>query len=186
VALALGTGAPIRVAAAVLDAAGFDPADRDQQRERDQREVERLRRRLAERDAPPPRSAIAPPPPLDPEVRRRVEGRLERLRGDLDGRIALLMHDSGTLVAWAGPGDPATLARYCQARADGDADLTQLIMREVFPPDEVEAVMFRSVGRLSRVEVGIAGEHTDEQGKRLAARTDAAARELEELLPEGV
>jgi hypothetical protein len=55
----------------------------------------------------------------------------------------------------------------------------------VFPPDEVEAVVFRTVGRLSRVEVGVPGEQTDEQGKRLAERTDEAARELEALLREG-
>jgi RNA polymerase sigma-70 factor, ECF subfamily len=185
VALALGTGAPVRVSAAVLDAAGFDPGDREQQRLRERRELERLRRRVAERDAPPPPSAIAPPPPLDPEVRHRVEVSLERLRADLGGWAALLMHDSGALLAWAGPGEEATLARYCQARADRDADLTHLLLRDVFPPDEVQAVVFRSVGRLSRVEVGVPGEQTDEQGKRQAGRTEEAARELEALLGEG-
>lgn len=185
VALALGSGAPIRVAAAVMDAAGIDPGDRDQRRLRDQREVERLRRRVAERAAPPPPSPIAPPPPLDQEALRRVEDRLERLRAELDGWIALLTHDSGTLVAWAGHGEEATLARYCQARADRDADLTQLVMREVFPPDEVEAVMFRTVGRLSRVEIGIVGEQTDELGKQFTERTDQAVRELEALLGAG-
>jgi hypothetical protein len=55
----------------------------------------------------------------------------------------------------------------------------------VFPPDEVEAVVFRSVGRLSRVEVGVPGEQTDEQGKGQAERTEEAARELEALLGEG-
>jgi hypothetical protein len=55
----------------------------------------------------------------------------------------------------------------------------------VFPPDEVEAVVFRSVGRLSRVEVGVPGEQTDEQGKQQAERTEEAARELEALLGEG-
>jgi hypothetical protein len=114
-----------------------------------------------------------------------VEDRLERLRADLDGSVALLTHDSGALVAWSGSGEEATLARYCQARADRDADLTQLLMREVFPSDEVEAVMFRTVGRLSRVEVGIAGEHSDELGKQFAQRTDQAVRELEALLPPG-
>jgi len=185
VALALASGAPVRVAAEVMDAAGIDPADRDQRQLRDQREVERLRRRLAERAAPPPPSPIARPEPLDPEVRRQVEERLERLRADLDGSVALLAHDSGTLVAWAGAGEEATLARYCQARADRDADLTQLLMREVFPTGEVEAVMFRTVGRLSRVEIGMAGEHSDERGKQFAEHTDQAVRELEALLPAG-
>jgi hypothetical protein len=45
----------------------------------------------------------------------------------------------------------------------------------------VEAVVFRSVGRLARVEVGV----PDEQGKRQAERTEEAARELEALLGEG-
>jgi hypothetical protein len=49
---------------------------------------------------------------------------LERLRADLCGWLALLTHDSGTLAAWTGPGDPAAMAHYCQARADRDADLT--------------------------------------------------------------
>lgn len=59
-------------------------------------------------------------------MRQQVEDCLERLRTDLGRWLALLTHDSGTLVAWAGPGDPAAMAHYCQARAD----LTHLVMRE--------------------------------------------------------
>jgi bifunctional DNase/RNase len=182
VALALLAGAPIRVAATVMDTVGFDPNDRQQQRVREERELERLRRRVAERAAPPPPSPIASPPPLDPQVRQRVEDCLERLRADLGGWLALLTHDSGALVAWAGPGDPAVMARYCQARADRDADLTHLVMRDVFPPDQVEAVVFRSVGRLWRVEVGIAAEESEAERERFAQRTDQAVGELEALL----
>jgi hypothetical protein len=47
------------------------------------------------------------------------------------------------------------MARYCQARADRDADLIHLLLREVFPPDQVEAVVFRSVARRWRVDVGL-------------------------------
>jgi RNA polymerase sigma-70 factor (ECF subfamily) len=183
VALALLAGAPIRVAAAVMEAAGFDPGDRRQQRLREEQELERLRRRLAERAGPPTPSPIAPPPPLDPQVRQQVEDCLERLRADLGGWLALLTHDSGTLVTWAGPGDPATMARYCQARADRDADLTHLLMREVFPPDQAEAVVVRSVGQLWRVEVGIAGEESEQERERFTQRTDLAVHELETLLP---
>jgi hypothetical protein len=74
------------------------------------------------------------------------------------------------------------MARYCQARADRDADLTHLVMREVFPADEVEAVVFRSVGRLWRVEVGIAAEESEQERERFAHRTDQAV--LETLLQE--
>lgn len=182
VALALLTGAPIRIVASVLEAAGFDPADRQQQDLREELELARLRRRLAGRAGPPPSSPVAPPPPLDPQVRQQVEDGLERLRADLGGWLALLTHDSGTLVAWAGPGDPTTMARYCQARADRDADLTHLVMREVFPPDQVEAVMVRSVGQLWRVEVGIATEEAEQQRERFIQRTDRAVAELETLL----
>jgi RNA polymerase sigma factor (sigma-70 family) len=185
VALALLVGAPIRVAVVVMEAAGFDPSDRQQQRLREELELERLRRRLAERAGPPPPSPIAPPPPLGPQRRQRVQDCLERLRADLGGWLALLTHDSGTLVAWAGPGDPAAMARYCQARADRDADLTHLLMREVFPPDQVEAVVFRSVGRLWRVEVGIAAEESEQERERFAQRTDQAVQELETLLQVG-
>jgi hypothetical protein len=115
-------------------------------------------------------------------VRQQVVDCLERLRADLGGWLALLTHDSGTLVAWAGPGDPAAMARYSQARADRDADLTHLLLREVFPPDQVEAVVFRSVGRLWRVEVGIAGEESEQARARFAQRTDLAVQELEPLL----
>jgi RNA polymerase sigma-70 factor, ECF subfamily len=184
VALALLAGAPIRVAAAVMDVAGFDPNDRQQERIREEQELERLRRRLAERAGPPPPSPIAPPPLLDAQVREQVEDCLERLRAELSGWLALLTHDSGALVAWAGPGDPAAMARYCQARADRDADLTHLVMREVFPADEVEAVVFRSVGRLWRVEVGIAAEESEQERERFAHRTDQAVQELETLLQE--
>jgi hypothetical protein len=165
-----------------MEAAGFDPGDRRQQRLREERELERLRRRVAERAGPPPPSPIAPPAPLAPPVRQRVEDRLERLRADLGGWLALLTHDSGALVAWAGPGDPAAMARYSQARADRDADLTHLLMREVFPPEAVEAVVFRSVGRLWRVEVGVAAEESEQERERFARRTDQAVRELETLL----
>ena len=183
VVLALLAGAPIRVAAAAMEAAGFDPGDRQQQRLREEQELERLRRRLAERASPPPPSPIAPPPPLDPQVRQQVADCLARLRVDLGGWLALLTHDSGTLVAWAGPGDPAAMARYCQARADRDADLTHLLMREVFPPDQVEAVVVRSAGQLWRVEIGIAGEESEQERERFIQRTDRAVHELETLLP---
>jgi RNA polymerase sigma-70 factor (ECF subfamily) len=92
VALALLTGAPIRVAAAVMDTAGFDPNDRQQRRLRDELELERLRRRVAERAGPPPPSPIAPPPPLHLQVRQRIQECLERLRADLGGWLALLTH----------------------------------------------------------------------------------------------
>jgi bifunctional DNase/RNase len=182
VALALLAGAPIRIEAAVMDTAGFDPNDRQQRRLRDELELERLRQRIAERAAPPPPSPIAPPPSLDTQVRQQVRDRLERLRADLDGWLALLTHDSGTLVAWAGPGNPATIARYCQARADRDADLTHLLMREVFPPDQVEAVVVRSVGQLWRVEVGIAADDSEQEREQFTQRTDLAVQELETLL----
>jgi RNA polymerase sigma factor (sigma-70 family) len=185
VALALLAGAPIRVAAAVMEVAGFDPNDRQQRRLREELELERLRRRVVERAGPPPPSPIAPPPPLDPQMRQQVVDCLERLRADLGGWLALLTHDSGTLVAWAGPGDPAAMARYCQARAARDADLTHLLLREVFPPDQVEAVVFRSVGQLWRVEVGIAAEESEQERERFAQRTDLAVQELETLLQAG-
>jgi hypothetical protein len=44
----------------------------------------------------------------------------------------------------AGSGDQAAMARYCQARADRDADLTHLVMREGVPSRRVKAVVFRS------------------------------------------
>jgi RNA polymerase sigma-70 factor, ECF subfamily len=182
VALALLAGAPIQIEAAVMDTVGFDPNDRQQRRLRDGLELERLRQRIAERAAPPPPSPIAPPPSLDPHVRQQVEDRLERLRLDLDGWLALLTHDSGTLIAWAGPGDPATMARYCQARADRDADLTHLLMRAVFPPGQVEAVVVRAVGQLWRVEVGIAAEESEQDSEQFTQRTDPAVQELETLL----
>jgi hypothetical protein len=116
-------------------------------------------------------------------VRQQVEDGLERLRVDLGGWLALLTHDSGTLVAWAGPGDPAAMARYCQARADRDADLTHLLMREIFPPDQVEAVVVRSVGQLWRVEVGITAEEPEQERERFTQRMDLAVHELETLLP---
>jgi uncharacterized protein len=58
VALALLTGSPIRIAAAVMNAAGFDPTDREDQLLREERELDRLRRRVAERAAPPATSPI--------------------------------------------------------------------------------------------------------------------------------
>jgi RNA polymerase sigma-70 factor (ECF subfamily) len=106
VALALLAGAPIRVAAAVMDTAGFDPADRQQQRLREEQELARLRRRLAERASPPPPSPIAPPPPLDPRARQQVEDCLERLRAELSGWLALL---TTTAAGWS-PG-PARATR---------------------------------------------------------------------------
>jgi hypothetical protein len=164
--------------------ASFDPTDREDQLRREERELDRLRRRVAERAAPPPPSPIAVPAPLDPSARHPIEDRLERLRADLDGWLALLTHDSGALLAWAGPGDPAVMRRYCQARADNDADLTHLLIRDVFPIDKVDAVVFRTVGRLWRIEVGIPAEASEQRRQWAAERTDRAVHELEALLPE--
>jgi hypothetical protein len=47
-------------------------------------------------------------------VRHQIEDCLERLRADLGGWLALLTHDSGALLALAGPGDAAIMRRYCQ------------------------------------------------------------------------
>jgi hypothetical protein len=74
------------------------------------------------------------------------------------------------------------MAGYCQARADRDADLTHLLLREVFPPDQVEAVVFRSVAWLWRVEVGITIEESEQERERFAHCTDQAVGELETLL----
>jgi hypothetical protein len=74
------------------------------------------------------------------------------------------------------------MARYSQARADRDAELTQFLIREVFQPEQVEAVMFHSDGRLWRVEVGLAAEEPDEECERFAERVDHAVRQLEALL----
>ena len=73
-------------------------------------------------------------------MRQQVEDCLERLRTDLGGWLALLTHDSGTVVAWTGPGDPAAMAHYCQASADRDADLTHLLMRECDWPSQARTV----------------------------------------------
>jgi hypothetical protein len=62
------------------------------------------------------------------------------LRTDLGRWLALLTHNSGTLVAWTGPGDPAAMAHYCQARADRDADLTHLPMRQCDWPSQARTV----------------------------------------------
>jgi hypothetical protein len=62
------------------------------------------------------------------------------LRTDLGRWLALLTHNSGTLVAWTGPGDPAAMAHYCQARADRDADLTHLLMRQCDWPPQARTV----------------------------------------------
>jgi hypothetical protein len=94
-------------------------------------------------------------------------------------------------VACGGPhsaplqGTGRASARYCQAHADRDADLTHLLMREVFPADQVEVVAFRSVGWLWRVEVGITSEESEAERERFAHRTDQAVRELEMLLQVG-
>jgi RNA polymerase sigma-70 factor, ECF subfamily len=107
VALALLVGAPIRVAAAVMDTAGFDPADRQQQQLREELELERLRRRLAERVGPPPPSPITPPPPLDPQVRQQVEDCLAQTAGR-PWRVAGAAHPT-TAAPWS-PG-PARATR---------------------------------------------------------------------------
>jgi hypothetical protein len=116
-------------------------------------------------------------------VRHQIEDCLERLRADLGGWLALLTHDSGALLAWSGPGDAAIIRRYCQARADRDADLTHLLIRDVFPVDRVDAVVFRTVGRLWRVEVGIPAEASGQERQQVAERTDHAVHELGALLP---
>jgi hypothetical protein len=55
----------------------------------------------------------------------------------------------------------------------------------VFPPDQVEAVVFRAVARRWRVEVGIVAEDSEQERERFAHRTDQVVGELETLLQAG-
>jgi hypothetical protein len=91
----------------------------------------------------------------------------------------------------AGSGDQAAMVRHCQARADRDADLTHLVMHEgdpnrrsegatrVFPADEVRrscsariggcgGSCSAQIGRLWRVEVGVAAEESEQERERFA------------------
>jgi bifunctional DNase/RNase len=182
VALALGSGAPIKIATTVMEEAGFDPGDRRARRRRLRLEAEERRQRIARRTGPPPQSPVPPPRRLELGTRQKVEESLERVRTDLDGRLALLMHDSGAVVAWVGIGDSDVVRLYCQARADRDFDLTYLAMGDVFPPVDVEAIAFRSVARLWRLEVGLAVGEPKGGGRRVDDRIDEAMWELEALL----
>jgi hypothetical protein len=56
----------------------------------------------------------------------------------------------------------------------------------VFPPDQVEAVVFRAVARRWRVEVGIVAEDSEQERERFAHRTDQVVGELETLLQAGI
>jgi hypothetical protein len=78
-------------------------------------------------------------------VRQQVEDCLERLRADLGGWLALLTHDSGTLVAWTGPGDPAAMAHYCQARTV--RVVSHSALPSVVEPAEIDRLVSTSIGR---------------------------------------
>jgi hypothetical protein len=89
-----------------------------------------------------------------------------------------------TAARWplGGPRRRSDHGAHSQARADRDAKLTQFLICEAFQPEQVEAVMFNSDGRLWRVEVGLAAEEPDDEGERFAGRVDHAVWELEALL----
>jgi hypothetical protein len=177
--LALRAGAPLRAATGLLAAAGFDPTDEAQMRERDARHVRALTERIAARTEAPPRPPFPPPAPLDTARQRRVEAALERLRGELAGRSAVLLHRSGALVAWRGAfdADPALLRDYALALASADADLVDLLMCRLFARRSGAGVVFADFGDGWRLEVALTEERADGHERLMGT-----AAELEPLL----
>ena len=174
-ALAARAGAPIEVAAGLLAAEGFDPEDADAARARDRACVEAARRRLAERTgnpAPPPFR----PPRLSHARRSQVRTALARLRVETGGRLALLAHASGALVAADGAADRAALRRLCRAKAARDAELVQLLMTELGGRAVASVALFADFGGVWRVELWLRAEPTAEAERRFWAGVDELKR----------
>jgi RNA polymerase sigma-70 factor, ECF subfamily len=195
--LALQTAASIAVDRSVLTRGGWDPTDAEQQRKRDMEAMQALEAHLTTRQERPSSLPPAPPPePLAPVVQQQVEACLERVRLDVGGRIALLRHRSGALVAWQGIGNEETLVRWSAAEACQDSDLANFLALAIYPSTEVGGVMLWQVQHDWQLQVALPLEVLYEQIEPLAKdhprkkeedrytqRLKRAVQELEALLP---
>jgi hypothetical protein len=59
---------------------------------------------------------------------------------------ALLIDKDGAVLAMHGVTDPDLARRYAATKASGDRDVMELTMLDLFPEDEVDGVMFASIG----------------------------------------
>lgn len=190
--VAVQSDAPIVVERDVLEKGGEDLTNIERLKEAQARAMEALKEQLAAH----PKRVVPAPLALDPETQRQVEAILERVRSSFKGRIALLKHRSGALVAWQGTGDSDMLARWSAAKVRGERDLAEALTYAVYPDDEVGGVVFMKVHSDYQLEVALPlapeqvplkpltkGNPYDPRDNFYQNQIEQAARELEALLP---
>jgi bifunctional DNase/RNase len=185
-AVAVRASAPIYISRAVFDATSFDPRDRQQEREAAVRATERYR---AEYPRPVPAPPVPVPVPVDPPLRQRVEACLERLLLSSGGHSALLLHQSGTAIAWRGALVPEYVAPYAQAQISADGDQRHALAMQLIGKTEAEAddldVLFRfgQVAEHYTLELIISLEREEGAEDQMNEHFRQALAELQTLLP---
>ena len=187
-ALAASSSAPIYAVRSVLDATGFDAAEWEGKPEAKQQFKQRLAARVEQAEP-----LTGPALRLSPEIQRQVDDCLARLLTDVRARVVVLMHHSGTLVAWQGSGDEAALAHYTKALAAQDnnprdlGDLVryeQILTDEIFPPET--NLLFFHVRTGWRLQFGDAPGNPTFDDTHTLPRAMMAVHELNCILPPDV
>jgi uncharacterized protein len=186
-ALAVRTDIPIYVTREVFDAAGFDPRNRQQERERAIQATERYQAQYP-RPAPPP--PVAAPEPLAPAVLQQIDDSLGRLLNDVRGQIALLFHRSGTPVAWKGPVVAEYLVPYATALRQPDPDRQHQLGMKLFGvadehmDDADLLIRFGRVGQDWDLQLVIAGDRVAGKEEQMNQRFLQTLKELQSCLPD--
>jgi hypothetical protein len=107
---------------------------------------------------------------------------------------ALLIDKDGAVLAMHGVTDPDLARRYAATKASGDRDVMELTMLDLFPEDEVDGVMFASIGEgqlppggpggRSRLEVALPIGF-DRDPHQTSVRLERTADELRGVLANG-
>jgi hypothetical protein len=182
IVLAALAGAALFATPAAWDEAAWDPSDIEERRRRASLGRRALEARVRSRDRPLHVSLPSPSSEIEADVRPRVLEALAQVVADIGGRSALLMERDGALLAWHGDVDADLARRYAAAAAQGDRDVMELSMMDLFPEDEVDALLFAATPESGlRIEVAVPVGFSNDPGvagKRLSETLDGIDRLL--------
>ncbi len=186
-ALAVRANVPIYITREVFDATSFDPHNRQQERERAIQATQRYR---AEHPQPAPPLPVAALGPLAPTVLQQIDDSLRHLLDDTGGRIALLIHRSGTPVAWKGPVVAEYLVPYATALRQQDQDQQHELAMKLFGIAEQDAddadllIRFGRVGQDWDLQMVIASDLVADKEAQMNQHFLHTVKELQAILPD--
>ena len=188
--LALHSGTPIYMAQPVLDALSIEIAPLIEQWQHDVTFREEWKQRMRERVYGSQETPRRMHEVLTPEAEQRIVACLARVLQQVEGKLVLLVHQGGRLVAWHGDGDDEIIELFCGVRMlyeedpRGIRDLLvyhTLLVGSVWQADGMATT--QQVGDEWRLELGWAKQRSHDTWEQDRKHLRIAARELEDLLP---